>query len=241
MELEENRQAEADRRAEEAEKQKAADAERKAAEARRQQAEQDARVSAAAKASAGENASEVSCPKGMRLMKTGRFPKGSVRRGKIKGAEAIALAKSGKAYCIDLYEYPGRNKKPRTNINQVAAEGLCKRAGKRLCTDSEWKRGCRGRGGAEFPYGKNFRGGVCNTETEDGDEGVLKPSGKFRRCKSASGLYDMSGNVAEWTSSSTVRGGDFASSDEDAACNGGGRRSPGTARSSIGFRCCKSF
>jgi len=239
--LEAQRIAAAEKAAADSARAQAAEEEKRVADARRRQAEQDERVSEASKKAAKGDSTQLACPSGMRLMKTARFPKGSIRRGKIKGEEAIALAKSGKAYCIDVYEYPGRNKRPRTNVNQVAAEGLCKRSGKRLCSDSEWQRGCRGRGGATFPYGKSFRGGVCNTETEDGDEGVLKPSGKYRRCKSASGLFDMSGNVAEWTSDSTVRGGDYAASDEDAACNAGGRRSPGTARSNIGFRCCQSF
>jgi formylglycine-generating enzyme required for sulfatase activity len=38
-----------------------------------------------------------------------------------------------------------------------------------------------------------------------------------------------------------VRGGDYASADEDAACRAGGKRSPTSARASIGFRCCADF
>ncbi len=183
----------------------------------------------------------LSCPRGMRIVTTARFPRGSIRRQRIKGSKAIDLAKQGKAYCIDIYEFPGKGSMPQTRVNFAGAKSLCARSGKRLCTDREWQRGCKGKGGAAFPYGRSFRGGVCNTETADGDEGTLKATGRFRRCRSRWTLYDMSGNVAEWTADKTVRGGDIAASDEDAACNSGGRRSPGSKSSTIGFRCCKSF
>ncbi|MEE2786035.1 MAG: protein kinase [Myxococcota bacterium] len=183
----------------------------------------------------------VSCPKTMRMIRTGRFPKGSYKRGKLKGKRALDMAYAGKAYCIDIYEYPGRGQMPKTRVTFQAAEGLCKRSGKRLCSDSEWARACRGSRGSQFPYGRNFVGGRCNTEDAEGEESVLKPTGAFRKCKSRWFVYDMSGNAAEWTANQTVRGGDYTASDEDAACNGGGRRSPSSSRPNIGFRCCKSF
>ena len=183
-------------------------------------------------------AGELRCPSAMALITTAKFPSGSVKRGVIKGAQAIAMAQAGKAYCVDAYEYPGRGRAPKVNLGAAVAESLCKSRGRRLCSDSEWRRACRGRGGAAFPYGNEFNGNHCNTEDEDGDERSLGASGRFRRCKSAWGVYDMSGNAAEWTSDRTVRGGSYASADEDAACDAGGRRAPATKQRSIGFRCC---
>ncbi len=180
----------------------------------------------------------LACLGGMLLITKAAFPKGSVKGGKVSGAEGVALAKAGKAYCLDAYEFPGRGSKPRANVTFTAAEGLCKQAGKRLCSDDEWRRACRGPGGADFPYGGEFDAGRCNTEDESGSERSIEAGGKFSRCRSAVGAYDMSGNVAEWTADQTVRGGDAASADEDAACSAGGRRAPGSARPSIGFRCC---
>lgn len=190
---------------------------------------------------AAADADEVlKCPPGQLMIRTARFPKGTVKRGRITGA-GIALARDGKAYCIDAYEYPGRGQRPRTSVTHTAAAGACKAKGRRLCTDREWLRACVGRGGASFPYGRTFDGSKCNTEDAEGDERSMAASGSFRKCRSSVGAYDMSGNAAEWTADQTVRGGNYASSDEDAACRSGGRRSAGSARASIGFRCCSDF
>ena len=188
-----------------------------------------------------DDVDSLRCPSGMRLIKRARFPRNSVRRDKIKGAEAVALARAGKAYCIDVYEYPGKGRMPRSRVNYASASGLCTAQNKRLCTGSEWTRACRGAGGAMYPYGKSFKGTHCNTEDDDGEERSVAKAGRFRRCKSRWAVYDMSGNVAEWTSDQSVRGGDYATGDEDAACNAGGRRAPGNSRPNIGFRCCFDF
>ena len=180
----------------------------------------------------------ISCPAGMKLVTRGRFPKGSVRGATIKGAKAVAMARDGKAFCVDPYEYPGRKRKPKTSVSFNMARNICESAGKRLCASSEWKRACRGRRGAPYPYGKEFNPALCNTEDDEGDERSLTASGRFRKCRGAWGTYDMSGNAAEWTQEQAVRGGDYASSDEDASCSGGGGSAPGTKRANIGFRCC---
>ena len=177
---------------------------------------------------------KTSCPSGTLLVATGNFPKGSVKGRDVIGAEAVAMARSGQAYCIDAHEYPGNGRTPKVNVTFDGAAGLCKAAGKRLCADSEWQRAC----GGGFPYGKSFDAGRCNTEDADGEARSLSEAGRFPRCRSAFGAYDMSGNAAEWTSDQTVRGGDYTSADDDAACGAGGKRAAGSARPSIGFRCC---
>jgi serine/threonine protein kinase len=183
----------------------------------------------------------LSCPSGMRLLRTKRFPKGSVRKGKISGNKAIELAKSGGAYCVDGYEYPGRSKRPKTNVTRTTAAALCKRASKRLCTGREWRSACTGSGGAVYPYGRSFNANKCVTEDDDGEERSVTTGGKFRRCRSASGAYDMVGNVGEWTVDGRVRGGDVASSDEDASCSASEARSPSYSGGRVGFRCCTDF
>ena len=178
---------------------------------------------------------------GMILKTTARFPRGSIRRGKIKGKKAIKMAKAGKAYCIDAYEYPGRGQSPKVNVTFNGAKSLCEQANKRLCSGREWVRACKGRRGAQYPYGKQFNPSKCITEDKEGEERKRSKSGSMRSCKSASGAYDMSGNVAEWTSDQRVRGGYYASYDDEATCSSGGRRSPSSKRGYIGFRCCMDF
>lgn len=184
---------------------------------------------------------ELKCPAGMTLI-TGRgFPADGKKRGAIVTEAGIAAARAGEAYCIDTYEYPGRGQPPRTGVNFEAARGLCLARGRRLCTDDEWRRACAGRKGGAWPYGGAFDPAKCNTEDAEGEERAVAASGSFKRCKSLRGVYDMSGNVAEWTADQTVRGGDFASADEDASCGAGGKRAPSSSRASIGFRCCSDF
>ena len=184
----------------------------------------------------------VECPKGMKLVITTRFPRNSIKKNKITGRKGVMLALNGKAYCIDKYEYTSNNTRlPKVNINFNGAKNLCFKSGKRLCTPREWKRACKGTRGSMFPYGKNFDPKKCNTEDSNEEERRIRPSGSFKTCRSSGGVYDMSGNVAEWTSDKRVFGGYYASFDEEASCIDGFRRSPSSRRSYIGFRCCSDF
>jgi serine/threonine protein kinase len=211
----------------------------------REYQEDNSKKSSAALPSKGEvkqSGNTIFCPKGMIVKTMAHFPRNSIKRGKIKGKRAVALAKNGKAFCIDAFEYPGRGRKPKVNVTFAGAQALCSQVNKRLCTDREWIRSCKGKRGSIFPYsGSKFNAKRCNTEDANGEERGVSPAGRFKLCRSPGGVYDMSGNVAEWTASKTVRGGYYASADEDAACNGGGRRAPGSKRLYIGFRCCADF
>lgn len=178
----------------------------------------------------------VECPEGMVLRVSKKFPYRSVRGRRVVGKKGVEMAVKGYAYCIDAYEYPGMGKLPKVNVNYEGARALCGEVGKRLCSDSEWRSAC----GGVFTYGKRFNPDVCNTEDADGEERRLARSGSFSNCHNG-GVYDMSGNVAEWTDNKIVRGGYYSSIDEESACYGGGRYAPNTKRTYIGFRCCSDF
>ncbi|MFN3197939.1 MAG: protein kinase domain-containing protein [Bradymonadia bacterium] len=180
----------------------------------------------------------LQCPSEMKVVTLGGFPKKALKRGVIKGTEAVSAAKSGKAFCVDTYEYPGSGR-PKTRVTFAAAKGMCASKGKRLCSGSEWKRACGA--GRAYPYGGSFNPNRCNTEDDDEEERSVTSSGRFKKCRSGFGVYDMSGNVAEWTSDQRVRGGTSADADEDVSCNGSERRGGGSSSSTVGFRCCKSF
>lgn len=165
-----------------------------------------------------------------------------------------------------------RGRMPQAYISRDQAEQACKNAGKRLCSDQEWVNACKGRKPTTWPYGKEWKPGRCNDAGvssfnllfgEDGHEpgadaysyenlndprlnkpkGTCAPSGRFKRCRNGYKVYDMVGNLHEWTAASdgTFRGGYFL----DVHQNGEGCDYRTTAHSSkyhdysTGFRCCK--
>lgn len=137
-------------------------------------------------------------------------------------------------FCIDRYEFPGGGQMPKTNVTWSQAGSSCESRGKRLCTSVEWKYGC----GGKYPYGKTYEPNTCNTMGEQGEERPLKPAGAMRGCKSPSGLYDMSGNVSEWTADQTVNGGNSQTDAESATCGRSPKRFATSGGSYVGFRCC---
>jgi formylglycine-generating enzyme len=161
---------------------------------------------------------------------------------------------------------------PQAHISKVQAEAACKNAGKRLCTDDEWIGACRGKKPTTYPYGDEHKAGYCNDRGvssfnryygEDGGEapqasytwanmndrrlnqleGTLAPTGAFKRCKNGFDVYDMVGNLHEWTAAvgGTFRGGYYL----DTHQHGDGCDYKTTAHTakyydySTGFRCCK--
>ena len=160
--------------------------------------------------------------------------------------------------------------KPQAYISRDEAAAACETAGKRLCSDDEWITACKGKRPTQYPYGADHKDGYCNDSgvssfnryygASGGDtpqeaytwanmndprlnqlEGTLAPTGQFGKCKNGFGVYDMVGNVHEWTKSGAFRGGYYL----DTHINGDGCDYRTTAHGatyhdySTGFRCCK--
>ena len=155
---------------------------------------------------------------------------------------------------------------PQGHINGIQAAAACAEAGKRLCTDAEWLRACQGEAGQTYPYGTTREPGRCNDarachpavqyfESSDGsvfsmiDHACLNqlPDGLARTgahpgCVTADGVFDLMGNLHEWTAdpAGTFRGGFYV----DTRINGDGCTYRTTAHDtghhdySTGFRCC---
>ncbi len=156
------------------------------------------------------------CPEGMVLVD---IPPGSEARPFFK-------------VCIDRYEYPNKEETvPKGGLTFEQASEICRRQGKRLCTDEEWQWACSGVEGYTYTYGHVMEEDVCNREKEK------EPSGEREGCKSKFGAHDMTGNLFEWV---TARNGSpLLMGGPESKCY---TVEPGMdvgAKPLFGVRCCK--
>lgn len=149
-------------------------------------------------------------------------------------------------FFIDRFAYPNEEGAiPTTGVDQAEAARSCERQGKRLCTELEWERACKGPGNTTYEYGDLYRPELCAT----GSGTRLAPSGYRIGCVSKFGVRDMHGSVWEWTSSAwdrgtkgdavAVRGGNSPEGELVGRCANARRVKPTEASGEIGFRCCK--
>lgn len=184
------------------------------------------------------------CPKDMVYIPAGSFKMGSVPSDDGRQPDEMAFVSvNTHAYCIDKYEFP--NKKgtiPKTSVSFDEADKICGSLGKRLCSEEEWERACKGVSMLRYPYDNNFDPGACNAESDSQEERSVAPAGKFSKCKSTYGIYDMSGNVAEWVymkgGSKGVKGG-YVNKPAWAVRCASRKVESGSKKSPLyGFRCC---
>ena len=167
---------------------------------------------------------------------------------------------------------------PAGNVDWCDAYVYCRWAGKRLCGDvgggavpygafadpahDQWFAACEGPGATRYPYGSTFNAGACNGRLADGGypEGAttytIEPVRSRSTCQGGyPGIFDMSGNAAEWedccdesmggdaaAQTCLYRGGSANSDSMELSCPSG--MSFGTAyrrdqwTDDLGFRCC---
>ena len=161
----------------------------------------------------------------------------------ICGKNAYPVPVGGKTVCVDAYEYPNQpDATPKDMVSQEEAARICKNEGKHLCTIEEWQAACRGKDGFKFSYGNGYKQSKCNTNTK-----AAKRSGRKTQCRSWYGMYDMNGNLWEWTASTSkqhpdkflVAGGAWNTNNESSCSVSKFSFYPQNQYPSVGFRCCK--
>ena len=159
------------------------------------------------------------------------------------GKNAFPVPVGAKTVCVDAYEYPNQpDATPKDMVNQEEAARLCANEGKHLCTIDEWQAACRGKDGFKYSYGNSYKQSKCNTNTK-----AAKRSGRKTQCRSWWGMYDMNGNLWEWTSTTSkqhpdkflVAGGAWNTNNESRCSESKFSFYPQNQYPSVGFRCCK--
>ncbi len=179
-----------------------------------------------------------------------------IRRHLVTNAEYAAFLRAHPQYDVPYVEaewaepynwdrerrtFPeGKANHPVVLITWDEARDYCTWVGGRLPTEEEWERAARGDEGRTFPWGEvpdPHRANVRETGI-----GGTSPVGVFLEGRSPYGLFDMAGNVWEWTltdydlTSKVIRGGAWNMPLQSARAFVRERSHPATRMYSIGFR-----
>jgi formylglycine-generating enzyme required for sulfatase activity len=188
------------------------------------------------------------CPANMSVI-----PGGVFFAGKVKSLKEMSI----NAFCMDKFEvtqaqYMGRTRnnpskfkgrtRPVERVSWHEASGYCQLMGKRLPTEWEWEKAAKAGAKTKYYWG-NKPDATYAWYGEDWKRGH-HPVGQKK--PNAFGLYDMSGNVTEWTDSvyngeknKVLRGGSWMSNQHYLLPSLRTRYGPLSGNNYIGFRCAK--
>lgn len=133
---------------------------------------------------------------------------------------------------------------PVVGVTWYEADAYCRWAGKALPSERQWQRACQGDDGRKYPWGNQpLTPPQTATATASGSS-YTAPSvvGSMPQTQSPYGVYDMAGNVLEWTqtardSQKVLCGGSGSSYTPNVGCDVRYTLLPGIAANFVGFRC----
>ncbi len=156
----------------------------------------------------------------------------------------MPFSQGGRQVCMDRYEWPNSlHAVPKAFVSHKEAEDSCSVKGKRLCSVEEWQLVCRGPQDSRYPYGNLYNENYCPSK-----EVEVNRSGRFPACRSYYGIYDLTGNLWEWTATPhkvregyyLAAGGNWNTGDQATCSQTKYSFYPQNRYLFVGFRCCKS-
>lgn len=135
------------------------------------------------------------------------------------------------AFTIDALPFPNDpSQPPASGLTREAAERACGERGRRLCSEVEWERACKGTSGAMYPGGNAWGGDLCT-------------GGEPGRCASPDGVFAMGTRLAEWTrddidARAIIRGAGATAPAVQHRCAARRTALPSQAGLELAFRCC---
>jgi len=105
-----------------------------------------------------------SCPPDMVMIPSGPTIYGPAEEKNAAGAtKEEAQRINMRAFCIDKYEYPNKLGDPPTRlVTWLEANTMCATKNKRLCTEFEFEKACRGPTGTLYTYGDGYAAKACS-------------------------------------------------------------------------------
>ena len=209
------------------------------------------RAVSSAPLSSGSAAAAVAPKPGMVWIPPGTFIAGTPidRVPRVADEELAGTSVAMRGFYIDLLPYPNEpGAIGTTNVSRADAERLCATNGKRLCTELEWERACKGPDNRTYEYGDDYRAATCGTGVA-ASVAAKDPTGDHIGCTSGFGVRDMHGGAWEWTSSvwargttdpelGVLRGGNAVAGELAGRCANAIGRAATKKENTMGLRCC---
>jgi sulfatase modifying factor 1 len=151
-----------------------------------------------------------------------------------------------RGFYTDVYPYPNEpGALPKVGVTHPEAQAACEAQGKRLCTELELERACKGPENTTYEYGETYKPNACGT----GNGRTPGPNGMNAACRSGFGVHDVHGGAWTWTASPwkrdpskpglfAIRGGNGTPGELIGRCANGRGAKPDTRSAEVGFRCC---